>query len=83
MSTVEFFDERVYLPGEMSLVSSLGKRDISGQGAGAGHQLMMNPSAAAFHQDIKALITQSKGENPERSAKKESYGCRGDFRSAS
>jgi hypothetical protein len=31
---------------------------------------MMNPSAEAFYQDIKALITQSKGENPERLAKK-------------
>ena len=35
---------------------------------------MMNPSAAAFNQGIKALTTQSKGENPERLAKKESYG---------
>ena len=35
---------------------------------------MINPSAAAFNQGIKALTTQSKRENPERLAKKESYG---------
>jgi len=40
---------------------------------------MMKPSAAAFYQDIKALIPQSKGENPERLAKKKVTG-RGGFR---